>query len=272
MKKILIFIMVVVFLVACGNNEEVEKEQVETHENINDNVIEDAKKIVSIISKGIKKNKIPTNDSFDWFINKYGIEIDHLNDEEFEVIMAASLMIINTEDYFNESQDYRKDVDRLHKVMETGEYQSLTKPNEYYDNYYDKVATGFRGEDKIEDEESKEYIDEKESPPLPFDINDFADRYNEIIEGFEGFENPMKLSVEERVIALTFGGVIEAQVLLNTLNEFSEGDVINELASEMVLDLVENGYYVKEEVINGFDIKINAIDISSVTVIITKEK
>lgn len=272
MKKILIFIMVVVFLVACGNNEEVEKEQVETHENINDNVIEDAKKIVSIISKGIKKNKIPTNDSFDWFINKYGIEIDHLNDEEFEVIMAASLMIINTEDYFNESQDYRKDVDRLHKVMETGEYQSLTKPNEYYDNYYDKVATGFRGEDKIEDEESKEYIDEKESPPLPFDINDFADRYNEIIEGFEGFENPMKLFVEERVIALTFGGVIEAQVLLNTLNEFSEGDVINELASEMVLDLVENGYYVKEEVINGFDIKINAIDISSVTVIITKEK
>lgn len=119
--------------------------------------------------------------------------------------------------------------------------------------------------------DQEETNDEIETNPLPFNTDEFIESYSERIKGFEGLEDSMNLSIKENYISLTFGDVIEAQVLLNTLSEFAEAEAINELASEMVLDLVEDGYYINEEIINGFDIKINAVDVSSVMVVVTNE-
>ncbi len=129
-----------------------------------------------------------------------------------------------------------------------------------------------RSEKERSQNESNEVAhNEKVRSPLPFDTDEFVNSYNNALADFEDYVDSEKLSTEDDSLTLTFGDLIEAQLLLNTLNKFSDGETINELAKEMVTGLTEDGYYINEENINGFDININAPDMDSVMVVITRE-
>lgn len=119
--------------------------------------------------------------------------------------------------------------------------------------------------------DTKEITNERTNNLLPFDIDEFVNSYSNALADFEDYVDSEKISTEDDRLTLTFGDLIEAQLLLNTLNKFSNGEAINDLAKEMVTGLTEDGYYINEESINGFDININAPDMDSVMIVITKE-
>ncbi|WP_368652382.1 hypothetical protein AB4Y30_11525 [Ornithinibacillus sp. 4-3] len=121
---------------------------------------------------------------------------------------------------------------------------------------------------KITINDSKEDL---EGEPLPFDIEEFSNHYYEIIELFDDFSDSERLFIKEDSIALISGHMIEAQALLNVLSKLTEDEAINILTEEFLNDIVQDGFYINELKTSEMDININAIEISSVTLIIKGE-
>ena len=126
-------------------------------------------------------------------------------------------------------------------------------------------------ESKKEDTLETTGINTTEVETLPFDKDEFIERYFKNADDYDEAKNSMKLSVEEGSITLAFGTMIEAQILLNTLNEFMQINSIDELTEDMVTTLVDSGTYEENLITNGLDIWISAIDSSSVMVTVLSE-
>ncbi len=160
MKKYILLLMAAMFLVACGSNEEAEKqeetedveeeleeeleednneedersidyyddevEEVTAHIDINDELIGDSYQIVNAVVDAVKDNREPNMSLIDDYSEKYILDNDELDltHEENELILATGIFIIKLDDYMtidSERRDIQNDIDNWYDTLETGE-------------------------------------------------------------------------------------------------------------------------------------------------------
>lgn len=154
-------------ITACGSNDEVELvstyKMIKVHENIGEEVLDDANDVIEKIENELSEGNNLTEDSFSSFLDKYETELDHVNNEEFEFIMALSLLMMSVDGYNSGEYDLSDDIDRFYKTAKTGEYQPLNRKDEYYDEFYKDVASTFYENEQGQEQEEKEPKNEERS-------------------------------------------------------------------------------------------------------------
>ncbi len=149
MRKYLFLLMAALVLVACGNanadSENVndsndsgevgnnksnnEGENLTAHIDIRDEVIGDSYQVMRLIEKAIDKDEEPNMNILFDYTDKYveGYDEQELNEQEFELVSATTLMVIRVDSYItigSERRDFELDKEKWYKTLETGEYQA----------------------------------------------------------------------------------------------------------------------------------------------------
>lgn len=123
MNKILLFVVIMFTLTACGQK---------VHENISEEVAADTEQIISITDKLSEENRDLSERErkvFDQYLMKYEIarnELDSLNEEEYRVSRLTEHLIEGYEMYTTlagDKEDYEASKERIYRVMETGSIQ-----------------------------------------------------------------------------------------------------------------------------------------------------
>ena|SRR5699024_1223588 len=212
MRKHLLVIAAALLLVACGSNNE---DVVIAHENISEEVMNDANQVIAIIDKGRETNEIPDLEDLFVFTDKYVTGLDEgtldLTDEEFQLVMFAGAMITNVEGYFDGSRDFLYDADRFYKVMETGIYQDRetdkeNQGNETKEELYAKMINLLLNEydNKYElfDVEKGVNLYKIIQNVALTDINVIEDKKEEVLEIFKGDEYEAYSNFFDEVVEL----------------------------------------------------------------------
>lgn len=131
-KKLYLLIAALVLLVGCGdqtNNVNADEgEELTAHINIRDEIIGDSYQVMRIIDKAVDADEKPDNDVLFDYTDKYidGYDNQNLTDEETELVMMTSLMVLRIDDYItvnSERRDFESDKEKWYETLETGKYQ-----------------------------------------------------------------------------------------------------------------------------------------------------
>jgi hypothetical protein len=133
LKKVLfVFVAAVLFVVGCNSQaEETANEEVEltVHTNIDDDIARDSYQIMRKIEKAIEEDEKPDTDVLldysDKYLTGYNDGDIDLTEEEVELVLITSLMVVKLDEYFtigSERRDFEKDKETFYKTMKTGEY------------------------------------------------------------------------------------------------------------------------------------------------------
>ena len=123
-------------------------------------------------------------------------------------------------------------------------------------------------EEQVENEEVNE---ENERASLPFDVEVFYDKYYNTIDERFDVEDATQVIADDWTIAMLFGSMDEALIILNIIDEMVDGNDMSGFAKEFAQDLLEDGYYLIDGTVDGLKININAIDINSVSISILND-
>lgn len=105
-------------------------EELTAHIDIRDEIIGDSYQVMRIIEKAVENDEKPEMDILFDYADKYLYDHENqiLTDEEYELVMITSLMIIKVNDYItigSERRDFEPDREAWYKTLETGEYQKI---------------------------------------------------------------------------------------------------------------------------------------------------